>query len=142
MASLDIEKLLKSLDNENNASLVDQTRFTIQKHKNDMLQQLQIKGEELKCFHKKLKQYRYIDDLSDLKYGSYIRWIRLTNPEKICLTNGGTILDVKIYDKGCNILCKNSFNRMFEIRFDECMIFQRLTEQEQVLLDVLTHLAK
>lgn len=142
MSSFDIEQLLKSLDNEENAFLIDQTRATIQKGKNNALQKLQITRNELKSHHQKLKKYRYIEDLANLKYGSYIRWIRLTDPENIRLTNGGTILDIKIYNEGCNILCKNRMNRIFEIRFDECMIFQKLTDQEQVLIDVLTYLSK
>ena len=142
MSSFDVERLLKSLDNEENSFLIDQTRSSIQKAKNDILQRILLEPTELKSVHAKLKDYRYVEDLANLKYGSYIRWIRLTDPENIRLTNGGTILDVKIYNTGCNILCKNSMNRIFEIRFDDCAIFQKLTDQEQVLLDVMTYLAK
>jgi hypothetical protein len=142
MSKLNIEQLLKSLDNDENAFLVNETKETIQTQKNNMLQKLRLNREELKELHKKLKTYRYVEDLAHLKYGSYIRWIKLTNPENIKLTNGGTILDIKIYNAGCNILCKNNMNRVFEIKFDECMIFQKLTGQETVLLDVLTYLAK
>lgn len=139
---MDVEQLLKSLDNEDNAFMIDQTREKLQKQKNDMLQQLQLSREDLIKYHKKLKRYRYVGDLAHLKYGAYIRWIRLTNPDNLKLTNGGTILDIKIYEKGCNILCKNNMGRVFELRFDECMIFQKLTDQEEVLLDVLTYLSK
>lgn len=142
MSSFDVEKLLKSVDNENNAFLMEHTRASIQKAKNDILQKLGLNSKDLKVLHSKLKHYRYVEDLANIKYGSYIRWIRLTDPENIRLTNGGTILDIKIYNKGCNILCKNIRNRIFEIRFDECAIFQKLTDQEQVLLDVLTYLSK
>lgn len=142
MSSLDVDTLLKSLDNEENAFLIDHTRNSIQKAKNDALQKLSLSSEELKKYHNKLKNYRYVEDLANLKYGSYIRWFRLTNPDNIRLTNGATILDIKIYDSGCNVLCKNGMNRIFEFKFDECMIFQKLTDQEQVLLDVLTYLSK
>jgi hypothetical protein len=142
MSSFDVEQLLKSLDNEDNAFLIEQTRASIQKAKNDALQNIGLSGQELKTIHKKLKHYRYIEDLANLKYGAYIRWFRITDPENIRLTNGGTILDIKIYNEGCNVLCKNRMNRIFEIKFDHCMIFQKLTDQEQVLLDVLTYLAK
>jgi len=142
MSNADIDCLLKSIDKDENSYLIDQTRSSIMKIKNDMLQKLQVKRETLKDLHKKLQQYRYVDDLSTIKYGGYIRWINLTTPDNIKLTTGGTVMDVKIYQKGCNILCRNNMKKMFEIKFDECMIFQKLTDQEEVLLDVLTYLEK
>ena len=37
---------------------------------------------------------------------------------------------------------KNNRNRFFQIKFDECIIFQKLSEQEKVILSVLDHLQK
>jgi hypothetical protein len=105
-----------------------------------MLQQLQLSRDVLKQLHKKLKGYRYINDLKDLKYGSYIRWISLKNPEKIYLTNGGIMCDVLFLKNGVNILCKNYRNRFFQINFDSNMIFQQISNQEQIILEVIKHL--
>jgi len=138
----EVASVLKTLDDHKDSYIMTQSRSSIKGHKNDMLQKLQIKKDELKNFHEKLEHYMYVDDLSNIRYGGYIRWIRLTDPENIKLTNGGFILDIKIYETGCNILCKNNMNRKFEIKFDENMIFQKLTPQEEVLLDVLTYLEK
>ena len=33
-------------------------------------------------------------------------------------------------------------NRIFQIKFDECYVFQKLTNQEQVILGVLDYLEK
>jgi len=136
------DKILNTLNNEENTFLLKQTRDTIHKLKNDMLQKLQFSSEKLREMHKKLKLYRYVADLTHLKYGSYIRWFKLTNPDNINLTNGGIVIDIKFLKTGCNILCKNNINRLYEIKFDECMIFQKITDQEQVLLDVLSFLSK
>lgn len=142
MSNLDVNELLKSLDNEDNAFLMSETKEKIHSKNNNMLQKLQLDSENLKSFNKKLKNYRYVEDLSHLKYGIHIRWIRLTNPDNINLTNGGILLDIKYTEKGCNILCKNYKNRCFQFRFDECMIFQKITDQENILLDVLSYLEK
>ena len=152
----EIEDILKTLDNDENEFLLNHTRSSIQQVKNDILQKLQLSKEELKELHKKLqlsskelkeihkklKPYRYVEDLTHLKYGSYIRWIKITNPDNIKLTNGGIVTDIKFNKTGCNVLCKNNMNRFFEIKFDECIIFQKMTDQENVLLDVLTYLSK
>lgn len=137
-----VNDLLKALDNENNQDIIHLNKQKIQTIKNDILQKLQLSRDNLKNFHKKLKQYRYVTDLVDLKEGTFIRWIKLTNPDTIYLTNGGIVVNTRITNKGINIVCKNNYNRMFQIKFDECLIFQKLTNQELVILDVMEHLEK
>jgi hypothetical protein len=82
MNDVDKERLNKALENDDNISLLNLTRDKIAKDKNDILQQLQFNGGTLKGLNKKLKQYRYIDELNDIKFGSYIRWINISNPKK------------------------------------------------------------
>ena len=110
--------------------------------KNNILQKLQLSGEILKEFHKKLKCYKYVDELNDINYGCYIRWISLKNPEKIYLTNGGIICDIKILENGIHIMVKNNMNRIIQIKLDENIIFQKLTEQEIIILQALDYLQK
>jgi hypothetical protein len=131
--------LLKSLDNENNSSMNNLSSKKIKSMKNDYLQQLQLSREKLKEYHTKLKEYRYVDDLSDIQYGRYIRWINLKDPTKISLTQGGIIIDIKICQGGIQIVCKNFRNKKFQIKIDECFIFQKLTDQEKIILSALDY---
>ena len=108
----------------------------------DYLQKLLLSRDNLKDFHEKLKNYRYVDDLTDIQYGRYIRWINLKDPNKISLTRGGIIIDIKILSNGIHLVCKNTYNHKFQIKIDECYIFQKLTEQEQILLMALDYLDK
>ena len=132
--------LQKALDNENNTSIMNLTTNKIKALKNDYLQKLQLSREQLKIFHKKLKDYRYVDDLTDIQSGQYIRWINLKNPENIKLTNGGLIIDIKILSSGIHVVCKNNMNRRFQIKIDENIIFQKLTDQERILMSALDYL--
>lgn len=138
---MDIEKLLHALNNDNNETIVDLDYAKIAKAKNDILQQLKLPRQELAALHKKLKIYRYVDDLKDVRFGSYIRWISLKNPADIKLTNGGIICDIKAYNKDdgedIHIKCKNNMNRVFQIKMSEVILFQKLSEQEQVILKAL-----
>lgn len=140
MSSLNEEHLLKSLDNECNESMSNLTSKKIKTIKNDQLQQLQLSREVLKDYHKKLKDYRFVDDLSNIQYGRYIRWINLTNPKNLKLTTGAIIIDIKILDDGIHLVCKNFRNKKFQIKIDECFIFQKLTDQEKVILSALDYL--
>ena len=139
MAELDINQLMKALDNQNNESIMNIDHQKIKKIKNDMLQRLGLSREKLKIYHKSLKQYRYIDEIPELRFGSYIRWISLKNPDNIKLSNGGLVCDIKI-ENGVKIVCKNNINRFFEFKMDECLVFQKLSPQEQVILSALDYL--
>ena len=45
--------------------------------KNNILQKMLFDRDELKMYHKLLTNYRYIDEIDELKYGSYIRWFNI-----------------------------------------------------------------
>lgn len=137
----DIDNLLDALNNENNSNIVELDSEKIAKIKNNILQKLQLDSVTLKTFHKKLKKYRYCSDLSDLQYGNYIRWISLKDPENIRLTNGAFFVDY-IIDDMVKIQCRNSRGSVFQIKFDEVIIFQKLNNQENVILSVLDYLKK
>ena len=138
----DKDYLLKSLDNENNSSIGNLNSKLIKSMKNDYLQHLQLSRDKLKEYHKKLKDYRYVDDLSNIQYGRYIRWINLTDPNNLKLTTGGIIIDIKICETGIHLICKNFKNHKFQIRINECFIFQKITEQEKIILFALDYLDK
>ena len=89
----------------------------------------------------KLLDYRLVDEMNDIEVGNYIRWISIKEDvEEIKLTNGGHIISLEIEDDGVHIKCRNRYNRIFEIRLDENIIFQKLTNQEEVLLKVIDYL--
>jgi hypothetical protein len=142
MSKLNEEYLIKSLDNENNSGIENLSTRKIKAIKNDYLQQLQLSREKLKEYHNKLKEYRFVDDLTNIQYGRYIRWISLKNPEKLCLTTGGVIIDIQLLEDGIYILCKNFRNKRMKIKIDECFIFQKLTDQEKTIIAALDYLEK
>tara|TARA_B100001741_G_C16398525_1_gene525863 strand:- start:233 stop:661 length:429 start_codon:yes stop_codon:yes gene_type:complete len=142
MSDLEINNLLLALENESNSSIMNLTTSKIKTMKNNMLQRLGLERGELKKLHKKLKGYRYCSDMNDVQYGYYIRWISLKNPESIRLTNGGIIIDIDIINDCVQIRVKNNRNQVFQIKLDECCIFQKLSQQEKVILGVLDYLEK
>lgn len=79
----------------------------------------------------KLKEYRYVDELHELKTGGYIRWINVNDPTK--LTNGGFVVRVDIEDEGTKILCKKG-KLFFQFWMDECIVFQKISDQEHIIL--------
>jgi hypothetical protein len=139
---MDVDKLLKALDNDDNSHLLDLTNEKILNIKIDILKELGFSREKMLDILKKLKNYRYVDGMNELSYGAFIRWIPITNPEKLELTNGSIFCDFKITDNGAFVVCKNFRNQHHQFKLEENLIFQKITDQEHVLLSALDHLAK
>ena len=134
-----VNDLFDALENESNSSIINLTTRKIKEHKNTVLQQIQLPRDKLKLYHKKLKNYRYCSDLKDVQYGFYIRWIPLKDPDNMNLTNGAIICDIKLVNGQLHVLCKNR-NRMMQFKFDEVLIFQKISDQERVILGILDYL--
>ena len=137
-----IEKVMKSLENEKNEDIMQLTNAKIKDQKNNILQQLQLDRNALKALHEKLREYRYVDEISDLQFGYYVRWISLKDPDNIKLTNGAHICDIKILNEGVHIVCRNGYNRFMQLNLDENLVFQKLTDQEKIILKTIDYLKK
>jgi hypothetical protein len=143
-SKLDIDKLLHALDNEDNADIINNDYEKINKDNNDILQKLQLSRDKIKLFHQKLKQYRYIDNLDSIRYGSYIRWISIKNPnpELIKITNGGIVCNIEVLNDDIYITVKNNMNSIFKIKISDNLVFQKIMNQEQVILTAMKYLNK
>tara|TARA_R110002012_G_scaffold278402_2_gene466050 strand:+ start:61 stop:483 length:423 start_codon:yes stop_codon:yes gene_type:complete len=139
--SINDDKLMEALENEGNSSIIKLTSRKIKEHKNDILQSLQLDRDTLKSYHKKLKYYRYCSDVSDFQPGQYVRWINLKDPANIKLTNGAFLIDIIFENNKLHLQCKNNYN-VFQVKYDEIIVFQKLSQQENVILTVLDYLEK
>ena len=139
---MDGGKLLKALENENNENVFNYTTEHIFEINKKILSELLLSRSTMVQYLKTLTHYIYVDEINNLKYGSYLKWISLKTPDNLRLTNGAFFCNIKITDNGVYIICKNYANRHFQIKMDECLLFQKLTDQEKVILNALDHLSK
>ena len=139
---MDNQDLLKALDNENNKNIINLSTEKIKNDKKNIIDELSLSKKEAEILKTKLIDYIYIDDLNNVKIGSYIRWINLNKPDQIKLTNGGLLCDIKYLDDGCHLMCKNNFNQIMQISMETNLIFQKLNNQEKVILSVIDYLNK
>ncbi len=138
---MDVEQLLKALENDENEHLINMTTEKLNNMKREILTEIQLLPQEVAEYMQKLREYKYIDEMNHIRHGSFIRWIPISDPENIHLTSGGIICDIKIADTGVHLVCKNFARKHYQIKMDECLVFQKLSGQEQVLLSALDHLA-
>lgn len=141
---MDVNKLLKALDDNSNEQLLNFTTDKIREMNLKILKELHLSKKETLDMYNKLKDYKYIDEMNDLKYGTYLRWIPIEDPNNIHLTKGAIFCEMKITDDGVFCVCKNFgfSSKHFQISIDKNLIFQKLTDQELVLLSALDHLSK
>lgn len=137
---IDMNKLTKALDNVNNESIMNLTTRKLMEFNLQILKELMLDKETLINYLRKLKGYKYVDEIGDLKHGAFIKWIPITNPNNLQLNQCGLICDIKITDDNVIIVCKNFMHRHYTFKMDEVLIFQKLSDQEMVIISALDHL--
>jgi len=110
----------------------------IKKIKQNILDKMSFEPNEIKQYQKLLKNYRYVDEIDELRYGSYIRYFNISKPS-LNLLRGGFIVDIKNVKDDIQILCKNGFS-FFNIKLGQSVIFQKNTSQEELLIQILDHI--
>jgi hypothetical protein len=122
-----------AIQNSKNENIMSLSYAKINKRKHQILSEL-----NLLSMQDKLKEYRHVDELHEIRTGCFIRWFNLSTQ---LFANGGFIVRVDIEANGPLLTCKNQFNKFFTIQLNECIIFQKITQQEHVLLSAMEHLA-
>ena len=134
-----MENIVQELDNKN---LLHLNSSKIKEMKNNILQKLYLTREELLKYHKILSKYRYVDEMDEIRLGSYIRWFNLKNIENLKLTNGGILIDVQPGINDINLICKNNQNRLFTLSLNKSIVFQKINYQEELLIKIVDYIQK
>ena len=121
--------------------LENHTLNSIQRDMANIMRIERISPNDNLLFQEKLNGYRYVGDICDLFRGRHIRWIRLfeTNGIRVVkptLTNGGIVTDIQFRVNGIYIQCKNTRNQFMLFPLDSCIVFQKLTAEECLVLMV------
>jgi hypothetical protein len=138
-STIDIEQLLDSIESSKNDYLENKTMNDVTIDIFNKINELYLSEEKTREFCNKLIGYRYVDEIHEIHKGKHIRWLR-NNTDR--LTNGGIVVDVKFMDNGTQILCMNSQKRFMQYKFDDCLTFQKLSVEEQLILMAYEYIDK
>jgi hypothetical protein len=125
---IDIEALLETADAD---FLEGKTLKSMNKDVYDSLTEHST-DVSIQSHFQKLLDYRFVEEIYQIHRGKHVRWIRLSNPSKLMV--GGIVVDVRFVDDGVNILCRLPSGRFVQYRFDQCLTYQKLTEDELMIL--------
>ena len=137
-----IEDLSIAIENIKNDSIINTNLNKINNIKNNIFKELNFSKEKSKDYAKRLKNYRFVDEINDLNCGDFVRWIDLSDATQLNLTRGAFICDVEINTDGVHIKLKTFNNRYIQLRMDEIFLFQKLNDSELVVLSALKYLEK
>jgi hypothetical protein len=140
---LNVDELLDALDDERNDSILKHTPEEINETKYKLFKSLNLTEEHINDLLNRLNDYRFIENIDELVEGNYIRWINLNELPDFKLKMGAKLLSIKTKDgdNDNNLLScvkfLGSIASYFNIKFESNLIFQKLSEQELMLLYVI-----
>jgi hypothetical protein len=146
---MELEYLKRSLDNDQNNSIYDETNASIISKKKNVLLQFDLSKKKISELMEKLKTYRYVEDLNDLRTGSYLRWVYIgeeendneffdKDDEDFHLNKGAVFCETKINIDGLYIICKTYQGKFFQFPMNgDYIFFQKLSSQEQTILNTI-----
>lgn len=131
------------LQNPQYEPLLGLTSAKIRAQNAEVLAPLCATEEEWETFQRQAEGYRFIEEPAGLSVGAFVRWIRLVDPEHLTFQHCGIVCDIQHTGQGdAMVSCKNFMHRHYTFRMEECLVFQKLTPQEKMVLSVLDRLAE
>ena len=88
---------------------------------------------------KRLVGYRYVDQLDELHVGKFTRWIQkysLTPDEKFeyVVQKGGFLTTIDFTDEDVILTIKMWNRKIYKISFNHCLVYQKLSVGEELIL--------
>jgi len=136
LSQIDIDELLKNVNDDKHDYLDNKTLGDILDNNIKVMKNMELTSDQIKNICNRLAGYRYVDNLYELHKGKHIRWICNDNKK---LTNGAIVMDIKFTNNGTHVLCRNAQRRLFQVKFNESKIFQKLSTGEQLILMAYEH---
>lgn len=138
-STIDIDALLEKA--ENKSYLENKTVADITKDVFECLDELGLTEDILNNCLKRLEEYRYVERVCDLVNGRLTCWIKRGQKPAV-IKNGGILMNVNIEKNGVYILCRNFGSHFSKAKFDDCLIFQKMSMEEQLILMANEYLEK
>jgi hypothetical protein len=134
---LDVNAILSAMTKTENSTIANMTLPKIAARRQEVLASMNLSPEKLEEFERKLHLYRVIERPDELKHNQLIRWIPLRSLEtRPYVTLGGCLFRVKYNEKESLhiVTIRNVKKFVFNIKFELNAVFQRLSQEELLIL--------
>ena len=134
---LDVNAILSAMTKTENSTIANMTLPKIAARRQEVLSTMNLMPDKLEEFERKLHLYRVIEHPDELKHNQLIRWIPLRSLEtRPYVTLGGCLFRVKYNEEEALhiITIRNVKKFVFNIKFELNAVFQRLSQEELLIL--------
>ena len=134
---LDVNAILSAMTKTENSTIANMTLPKIAARRQEVLSTMNLTPEKYAEFDRKLHLYRVIEHPDELKHNQLIRWIPLRSLEtRPYVTLGGCLFRVKYNEEEAlhMITIRNVKKFVFNIKFELNAVFQRLSQEELLIL--------
>lgn len=133
LSSINVNELLSKI--EKSDYLEGKTLRDILEEKITILEGLDLEKAEKESILEKLTDYRYIKNIYELHKGKHIRWIK-PGKSPVVLERGAILSDIVFTDKGTNLQCLRYDQRIYQIKMDDRILFQKMNTEELLILTI------
>ena len=133
--TFDVHDILNNLTDDNYSFPHNTDITSIRENvRNSLLSFQNISSEDIKTLQSKLFAYHFVDDISHITKGKYVRWINKDDSFYL-LKYGGIVMDIKFLNNGIHIVIFNkNLNRVIQFKYDNVLLFQKLSIEEELIL--------
>jgi len=134
---LDVNAILSAMTKSENSTIVNMTLPKIAARRQEVLSSMNLTPEKMAEFERKLQMYRVVETPDELKHNQLIRWIPLRSLEtRPYVTIGGCLFRVKYNEEEALhiVTIRNVKKFVFNIKFELNAVFQRLSQEELLIL--------
>jgi hypothetical protein len=121
-------------------NLIEESKYLksiveINKLKNNILKELNLPNSDERRYKAQLNEYIFVNDLEDLKPGTFLRCIKMDDSE-YTLSSPCIFCDVKMTDSGTLLLCRQVWNAklFFHLSMEKTVLFRKLKTDEKLFL--------
>ena len=134
---LDVNAILSAMTKTENSTIANMTLPRIAARRHEILSSMNLTPEKMEEFERKLHLYRVIESPDELKHNQLIRWIPLRSLEtRPYITLGGCLFRVRYNEEEALhiVTIRNVKKFVFNIKFELNAVFQRLSQEELLIL--------
>lgn len=137
----EIEEIFKSEKRIENENMENKSLNDIFEKNSNALKTLNMDGETIKKIQEKLVDYIFIENPKYIKIGKYIRWVKksINSSGQYKLNSGASVLKITTNINNEIVLTCKTNNIFLKIKFDDCLIFQKLSFDEKLILCAFEH---
>ena len=139
-SKIDVNELLKAVENENTDYLENKTLKSISQEIFDTLSKIPCEPEKIKQWCDNLIGYRLVSEIYELHKQKFVKTICIYDektgepPSYYRMKANGKVANIRFITTGTQILCVSPPQRFTQYKFDHHLTFQELSEEEQMIL--------